>query len=686
MICNYVCLRKPPSDAAYAERPVELAPREIVAVGIGLAFAGEPERQESIPAHAPSELAPQDLFEKLLGVEFPLADELILQKKIPIHTPAPHQQDLRDCFNVLAAAITEHLCRDKQLVAIVDAVDLCRLNPLRNRGWESLVAMLIQAFPEVRWIFGKVLGCPSDEEIKKLSEDWRQTLGAPEFQESVAHEIAQLRTHWGEVRDNHEVSLLFEPLGSPLFDDGGLRHWIRTVIRVGAVDDPQRREAAYLRKRRDLAVVLDEERDFRDFHALMAYGRGLRVNAIETWSEAKRSLDSSQLTVAAKKTYQHLLTIEDVYLNYPDQTVTGMSNLDDRVENENLPLLAEFKHRRFVTVGHDRSRKRSELDCQLRILRLKHSGRHRLRRTQQMILKPAAGIYNLWYAMGLDRHLREELEDFQPKRRRSLHDTEDDHSSPGRLLRIAECLIARAKRHRGEIHSVSDAVNCAMLAIQAYELLGGLTPVLSLEALTLRHELEVIAECQFAGVQHHLDIKSRMADIRQQVESISRYCGSTKSKRKLAAFNAELAIVGRLVDVFRKYDQFDEERILLTRIRAIHRKLKFLSNPAAFKPLEIFPAYAERLLASFPLFLFAIFAWIVVVGVAHWHFIGINLDEGIAAAFMTFLGTGSSGGESVWKPGDGMTLGFGLVSFTILLGFVHLGIFISHLYSIINRK
>ena len=672
MLKSYVCLIKSEGDSA------------------------TPESSEGV--------APSELFRSRLGIQFELADGLIQQHRIPIYSSLPHQQDLRNCFDVLAARITQHLSRDKQLVVIVDEVDLRRLNPLRNRGWESLIAMLIQAFPEVRWVFGKIKGCPSKTEIEELRQRWMEAAVGKKLPADIEELLCEpqvnsamprvnplvpscnLRKFWGEIRDSHSVRLLFESLGSPLFDDSGLRYWIRTIIRLDSLDDRRRRIALYLRKRKDLAVVLDEERDFRNLHGLMAYGRGLRVNAVDSWSGAKRFLASSQRDDEGSRTYDHVLTIEDVFLNYPDQTVTGMSDLGERDNKQHLPLLARFRHRRFVTVGHDQSGKQRRLEQQLRDQRLKHYGKYRLRLSHQLILKPAAGIYSLWNSMGLHRHLQEELREFNSKDYQSSRDTDDNHSSPGRLLEIAECLLSRAKRQRGDINSVSDAVLCAVLAIQAYELLGGLTPVLSLEALTLRHEFEVIAECQFTGVQHHLDVRSRLKHIQEQVKSISRYFGNTKKKERIAALNAELAIVGRLVDVLRKFDQFDEERFLLRRLRQIHRKLFFAKAPSIVKPLEVFPAYAERLVASFPLFVLAIFAWITAIGFAHSKLFPIDFGEGIAAAFMTFFGTGPSGGEQVWKSGDGWTLGFSLMSLTVLLGFVHLGLFVSYVYTIINRK
>ena len=50
----------------------------------------------------------------------------------------------------------------------------------------------------------------------------------------------------------------------------------------------------------------------------------------------------------------------------------------------------------------------------------------------------------------------------------------------------------------------------ALLALEAQELLANRTPTTALEALAVRHELEVTAECMFYGVEYNFDVRRRL--------------------------------------------------------------------------------------------------------------------------------------------------------------------------------
>ena len=251
---------------------------------------------------------------------------------------------------------------------------------------------------------------------------------------------------------------------------------------------------------------------------------------------------------------------------------------------------------------------------------------------------------------------------------------------------IADRLIARAERLLAEIRAVPQAVYGAVLATEALELLGGRTPTTSLEALMLRHQFETMAECQFVGTQHHVDVKSRIEDLDTEVDALACWFGKTSRSRKVARWNAELAILNRLVQVFRDHNQFDEDQKLQIRARRLHRKLWLHEHPW-LKPLEFVPWYVEKMLASFPIFLLMIFSWIVGIGfVFHWVGDGVTLGRGISGAFVSFLGLGDPGDPSIWDSGKGWNGAFCAVALSIASGILHLGIFISHLYSKITRN
>lgn len=586
-------------------------------------------------------------------------------------------EDCRDLFSEYAEFIESHrTSQSTRLVVVVDHADLAKLNPLKECSWEGLVAMLMLAFPDVRWSIVFPTGCPDPEiDIKRYKV-------------------------WMQVKSCCGVEKIVAGSSNPLFDDCGLRLLIRlnmqsdgNVRGENEIYKRERFDCKHLPTRNSICIVLDEEQDFREYHALIAFGRGLRVNAVESWKEAKLLLgqegvfgnknledDDSQPSICSKYYKCDLaLTIEDIFLNFRDQpNDLHLSNLDNR--KGELPALCNFSRRRFVTVGHDRSNANRIRKTQLERIRVAEvfSTSSCFEPKNQQVFKPANGIYGLW------RQLK--LGEFFVRKDNTTKTDEAGHSTPGRLLQIAEFLIWRAKEKREDVNTVPEAVECAVFAIHAQELLGGKTPTASLDALMLRHEFELRAECEFAGVQNSLEVSQRMEAVNDDVRHLALYFGANKKQRKITAVNGEIAILGRLVEILREFDQLEEEQRVMVRLRKLHRKIKFAKLPGLIKPFEVFPAYVEKLLSSFAVFLAAIVFWIFAFGLVHHLVFGINFGEGIAASFMTFLGTGSSGGESIWKPGDGFSLGFVLVSSTVLMGFVHLGIFISHLYSLVNRK
>lgn len=68
---------------------------------------------------------------------------------------------------------------------------------------------------------------------------------------------------------------------------------------------------------------------------------------------------------------------------------------------------------------------------------------------------------------------------------------------------IAETLLRRAEIFASEACTVKDYIKGAVLATEALEMLGGRTATLSLVALGLNHQFEVLAECAFVGVGYH---------------------------------------------------------------------------------------------------------------------------------------------------------------------------------------
>jgi hypothetical protein len=249
-------------------------------------------------------------------------------------------------------------------------------------------------------------------------------------------------------------------------------------------------------------------------------------------------------------------------------------------------------------------------------------------------------------------------------------------------LVIADALIERAEAIYAGARSVQDCVHGALLALDAQELLGGRTPTTSLEAILLRHKLEVKAECMFQGMEYNIDVENRFREIRGEVEAISRWFHP--SMRKRSALNAEMSVVTEIMRIFRDCGQFDEEQECLKRLRILDRSWFFLKHPR-LSPLRPFRWYVETLLGSFWAFVLAVGLWPLLLGLlgramgARFHREEGSIHPHITNAYVLFFAH-SPIGQPLNSIAQLLTV---IVS---LIGFVHLGIFIAYLYALVTRR
>lgn len=558
---------------------------------------------------------------------------------------------------------------------VICLTDLCgygvnhpaHLNPLKSHGWATVLGMLVLAFPEIHWVF-----CSGT-----LSEAWAA---------NPSDYLAFTGVHVAKTADElNEVFATIQNDLPPLFDGTGLRNSIHVAIDAD-------RGHEQLPRRNDLAVAIDEERSYAWLHAYTSYRFGFRAQAVTTYAGMQRVTGDRNIKSpgyqADENTPDSQLTLvfEDYFLQFSDGNPAGFSHLRRRDNVFGFQRLQSVKYRILVTSGHHRGQDiKARVDNPLYLRELRADKEQ----WNCEISKPLGGIFNLWKDSKLQRKLRD------GGRRGLAHgfnwprpfiEAEGEHSTPGRLLVIADRLIARSESLLSEVKSVPMAVYGALLSTDAIELLGGKTPTTSLEALMLKHQFEVLAECQFVGTQQHMDVDSRMKDIRREVESLSGWFGAKRRQRVGAAWNAELSILNKLIEIFRNYNQFDEEQAIHVRARALHRKLRFRSYPVLIKPVEILPWYVEKLVASFPLFITALVLWILFLGGLYAWAGEVPWDRGLADAYTTFIGIGPPGDEKLWTSSSGWNVMFWLIAITIGFGFLHLGIFISHLYSLISRK
>lgn len=551
----------------------------------------------------------------------------------------------------------------RNAIAIIDLVDanlekLEDLNPItRGPRWASVVAMLVLAFPEIHWV------------LVTPHQPMNSSLFAQAHFLGASHPLA-------------EILALCDAKFTNLFDATNLRNLIRRKLREVALQSGQ--ITSHLPLRKALAAAVDEEETYVYFNAYTAYRFGFRSHLVASHAMMQTLFETSPLARHEPVT----LTFEDIYLNFPDEAPhIRLSNLRER--DHLADKLQEPEHRIFVTVGHRHDRPTWN-DNREYLRHLQSQGKH-----CKMLYKPLAGIFDLWEKSGLRRWLHDNrglAPEFNwPPQENQDRELQGHHSAPGRLLEIADRLITRAAHIFDTATSVPEAVHGAVLALEAQELLGNKTPTTTLEALSLKHQLEVTAECMFYGVEYNFNVQRRFDDIHQDVKSIGRWFHS--STRKLSELNAEISILSDLMQVFRKYNQFDEEQECLRQIRNLIRHLWFRKNKSWAWIFYVPRWYIEYLLGRMRRFAAAIALWIFALGLL---FHAAEQQSGgwlakfsgtVVHVFTSFFGLQPPHEMVMHNPDSALNLPLAwVVIVAITVGFVHLGIFVSHLYAIIARK
>lgn len=624
-------------------------------------------------------------------------------------------------FERAAKFLADALEQDREVIALVDEVDATRLNPLANYGWSSLIAMLILAFPEVRWVFQVVHGKPphkNPEAEKDETEEQRKE------RKRLIKTLDDRRDMWQAVHHSSGAQTLLDPRGTALFDGYGMRQRVRAWMRIehdggDSLGSREDRDFQSMPCRPNLAVVLDDECDYSWFLALTAYGRGFRVHAISSWAEARALLGEEGALLkdsvpkdSPKVVDNFLLSIEDWYLNFPDQgSEHGISDLNRR--SEVLPGLRTIPppRRRFVTVGHERNRPKARMRnhylANLRTMERAATG-VKVRKAKQRVLKPAAGFFTLWSDLGLKqafpnlglpRICRGLAPGFLwppkagvalPSLDVALEEPSGGHSSPGRLLQIAEHLLHRASAMIENVNSVTEAVRGAILATQALEVLGCRTPTLSVNALALKHQFEILVECHFVGVEYHLTMKERLADIRENLKAMSRWLH--RDRRRAFILNSEALILTHLVRLLDRYGEFEESELCQYHLRLAHRRISEIHerrNQKVFKML-LWPLnwYSDWVTYSLARFVGAIALFVIIAATLMSLAIGVNSNKEWIFSFPDGLHNTVSAllGGNLPDPDDDTwpvtILGYLAAAF----GLLNLGLFVTHLYSKLVRK
>jgi hypothetical protein len=511
-----------------------------------------------------------------------------------------------------------------------------------------LAGLLIMTFPEINWMF------PGGQQVKSPVGEER---------EYMDHSLYRTTLRKGLSRKLATVSL---------FDPTGLRHYIRACVRESVETGGETRA---LPERGGLCAAIDDEEAYAFLHGYLAYKLGYRCHLVMTEAAIVEVLKPADATEAPPID----MTFEDVFLNFPDR-VSDVPHLSDLTERTaTYQSLNQIDRRIFVTVGHKHVEWHQ--NNQTYINNLKSNPQKHVR----VVYKPTGGTYDILERGALLKEYwgrrAHELKSVKPAA--AAGEASGGHSAPGRLLLIAERLIGRADKILQQHRTVQDCVHGATLALEAQELLGYRTPTTSLQAIALRHRLEVTAECLFYGVGYSKDVKNRMREIEGEVNAVAQWF--QPSLRRVSALNAQMIIVTAIIRIFRDHGQFDEEQQCLNYLRKLYRRSSFWNRPW----LGLFYAfrwYVETLVGSFPLFILALVAWPILFGLTGWYFNAIfgkpgdivSLNDHVQHGFITFFALA----PMMWP--KGFTQPFAVL--IILMGFIHLGIFISHLYTLLSRR
>jgi len=517
-----------------------------------------------------------------------------------------------------------------------------------------LLSLLFLTFPEVQWYF-----LCENSKCKRL--DACSHLLPPFFK--LKDYFLQGLEKKDKPSDGCTILSRFFNI-IPLFDFSGLRNQVKQCIKS-------------LPPRISYSAAIDEEEHYAYLHGYLAYKIGYKCllvttqEMMEVLSKEKVKCDIPAIELA----------FEDLFLNFPDRSQDDIHLSDLSKRDKQYDRLQDVSKRILVTVGHKNInwyRKNHEYTREL-----KAQGKK-----VKVVYKPSSGMYNILEKSGLLKEYwkRRKKEWALAKPRNESAEKTGGHSAPGRLLLMAEKLIARARRIFKDAETIQDCIHGATLALEAIELLGYRTPTTALEAIALKHKLEVKAECMFYGIEYNIDVKNRFLEIENEVNAVSRWFHPEVRKRSI--LDAQMRIITDITHIFRNAGQFDEEISCLKYLRKLNRRWS-LKQPGFNKVLNylIYPvrSYIETLVGSFKWFFLALVGWPLTLGIlgkmTHAKFGDgfSSLTDHISNALLIYFGLQSNGyPHGAWAH---------ILSLLLVVGgFLHLGIFISHLYTLITRR
>lgn len=162
---------------------------------------------------------------------------------------------------------------------------------------------------------------------------------------------------------------------------------------------------------------------------------------------------------------------------------------------------------------------------------------------------------------------------------------------------------------------------------------------------------------------------------------ISRWFGL--DQQDVASINADMKIMTDLVRVFREFAQFGEEQSCLQEVHTLQNRLWLQKQksrnkllPALIYPIYVIRCYVAYLLGSILRFVVAIGAWILLLTGLYTLNSNVSLSCAFESGFISFIAIQPNTPDP----------NFAVTILAMLSGVTHLGILISHLYSLVSRK
>ena len=406
-----------------------------------------------------------------------------------------------------------------------------------GEGWHRVLAMLTLAYPEVVWL--------ADGDFETVcGSDWPGYLGTTPV---VQIKEALLRAGSG---------------ATPLF----ARSPIRTEVleQFSSSENVPKGIPKVLKRATDSAAI-DDEISYAHFLAYLAYRSGMNCEVVRTLKALNRRFGPESSVPLPK------WVLEDRYLNFPDGRASmhmedgkeiGLS--DGRARNKGYRI-SQCSRRMLVTSSEISEKEKPDWP-------------------ERIVHKPFCGMFdpdfpNEWATFPIERLQTEQESSAEFGK----------HSTEGLLLQAVDVLMTRARLVSQHGTTVEALIFGAVLASEALEISGGLTPTTAWEALALQHELEVRAECRFmgAGGSRQIEVDKRVGEIRHSVNRISAH--TAQSSRATDSAGVTAAIVRRLVKCLCEANRFDEaERMQhFERVLTSEQWLKSRKAPLSYFPVSL---------------------------------------------------------------------------------------------------